>query len=149
MEQSEKQCATCGVVLPKRRFISRAGVKPDCPACRRKASNRAAQKRHYAKVKAEHGAYLKAHDRALKDLLVIATKQANAEIHKNMARIKQMEKIESPIPRTVLALERRRALHERLLKAKEAALRDAVAGVYKPFFEYIQREDTDIVDGEL
>ena len=142
-------CATCGEVLPKRKFISRNKLTSECPTCRRRRSNREAQKRHYAKVKAEHGTYLNLADRAVKDMLAIVAKQANVEIRKNVVRIKQMEKIENPMKRTVVALERRRVLQDRLLRAKEEALRATAEGARKPFFEYIQQADVDIVDGEI
>lgn len=138
-----KTCTTCGVVLPRRKFIWNERVFSECPACRRKRSNREAQQRHYERVKGEYNRYLTAEQRAIVASVKAIKRQSGKEIGKHKARLKQLIKnlqtSTRPV-RTLDAIDAREKIIKHLEEVRELALKEAMRGADKPFFEYINTE---------
>lgn len=137
-------CVTCGKLKGFKHYIAKGKYTPACPSCRRKASNRLAQRNRrtaLAKLAIIEAAAL--HRKSVAEL-----RSVNSRINKLMAQARQQIMIFQPkveagtaTPRTLRALEKREAQVAYYERIRERMLADAAGNALKPMEHYLQDEE--------
>lgn len=140
IDTSGKQCVTCNVILPKRRFIYGATSYDECPACRKVRTNREAQARWYAKQQATLRESAAQTEKEKHKLIKSVTSQINRMRAMDLYRLKKMTKLLSEgrgdvrTQRGIAMRQERLAHYQRVL---DAALHDINIGKPRPLRYYM------------
>jgi hypothetical protein len=137
-------CPVCSAVHPIKRHFSSGKFSAECPSCRRRTSNKVAQKRFRVRAgKAAEVARAKLHAQFLAVIKLI-----NSRVNKLMAQAKQQQKrMAEKIAegdgnkRAHRALLRREAQISYYERVRECMLADATRDQLKPLEHYLQDEE--------
>lgn len=133
-------CGTCGAVNPIKHHMPRGKYSPDCPACRRKLSNRMAQRKFVAKLKQMGEEFDAAMDKQPEIDRRRVILYFNRQQDLNNYRIRKMEARVADgtaKDRTKRQLERRYKVRAYYEAAKEKALGDLETGCLRPLAAYL------------
>lgn len=136
-------CRECGAVNPMKRHFARGVFSYECPVCRRKQSNKTAQKkRRVNEAKAASAA-----DAALFKAYKATVKSINTRVNNLTAKSKQQEErlrasmaTKGITGRSQRALVRRTAQIKYYEQVRERMLADATKNQLKPIEHYLQDE---------